>query len=153
MPKEKEYTDEELKKALIEANGQPTKAAEMLGVSYVSVYGRIRKNPELLEIQKAYRAKIFNDVSNTMVFMAMAGIIKEPVTDESGNVIKGEFREVAVDYRTRLSAMQSVMSTFKSDEGITDKLDITTGGETINTGFKIEIIDKREDVKKEEESH
>lgn len=116
------YTDEELKEALIRSNGQPTKAAELLGVDYSGVYRRIRKNPELYEIQKASRAKTFNDVANTMVFMAMAGIIKEPITDENGSVIKGEFREVVVDYKTRLSAMQSIMQTFKSDEGIKEEI-------------------------------
>ena len=32
------YTDEELKQALIKANGQPTKAAEMLGFRSISPY-------------------------------------------------------------------------------------------------------------------
>lgn len=155
MPKEKEYTDEELKKALIEANGQPTKAAEMLGVSYVSVYGRIRKNPELLEIQKAYRAKVFNDLNNLTNAVALMGIIREPLVNGNGEVEKDDkgkiiYIEKAVDYRTRLDMATRMMNMLKSDEGITEKLDITTNGQNINTGFKIEIIDKREDVKKEE---
>ena len=41
------YSDEQLEEALIKTNGQPSKAAELLSVSYQSVYKRIRRNPEL----------------------------------------------------------------------------------------------------------
>nr|DAN44936.1 MAG TPA: Transcriptional regulator FleQ factor, AAA+, ATPase, c-di-GMP [Caudoviricetes sp.] len=116
------YTDEELKQALIKANGQPTKAAEMLGVDYSGVYRRIRKNPELEMVQKAYRARTFNDVSNLVSVIAIMGVIREPLTDEEGTVIPNKFREVPVDYRTRMTAMQTVLSTFKTDDGIKDEV-------------------------------
>lgn len=118
------YTDEELKKALIKANGQPTKAAEMLGVDYSGVYRRIRKNPELEMVQKAYRARTFNDVSNLVSVIAIMGVIREPLTDEDGTVIPNQFREVPVDYRTRMTAMQTVLSTFKTDDGIKDEVSV-----------------------------
>lgn len=118
------YTDEELKQALIKANGQPTKAAEILGVTYPSVYGRIRKNPELEIIQKAYRARTFNDVSNLVSVIAIMGVIREPLTDEEGTVIPNQFREVPVDYKTRMTAMQTVLSTFKTDEGIKEEVSV-----------------------------
>ena len=118
------YTDEELKQALIKANGQPTKAAEILGVTYPSVYGRIRKNPELEMVQKAYRARTFNDVSNLVSFIAIMGGIREPLTDEEGTVIPNQFREVPVDYRTRMTAMQTVLSTFKTDDGIKEEVSV-----------------------------
>lgn len=118
------YTDEELKQALIKANGQPTKAAEILGVTYPSVYGRIRKNPELEMVQKAYRARTFNDVSNLVSVIAIMGVIREPLTDEEGTVIPNQFREVPVDYRTRMTAMQTVLSTFKTDEGIKEEVSV-----------------------------
>lgn len=116
------YTDEELKQALIKANGQPTKAAEMLGVDYSGVYRRIRKNPELEMVQKAYRARTFNDVSNLVSVIAIMGVIREPLTDEDGTVIPNQFREVPVDYRTRMTAMQTVLSTFKTDDGIKEEV-------------------------------
>lgn len=118
------YTDEELKQALIKANGQPTKAAEILGVTYPSVYGRIRKNPELEIVQKAYRARTFNDVSNLVSVIAIMGVIREPLTDEDGTVIPNKFREVPVDYKTRMTAMQTVLSTFKTDDGIKDEVSV-----------------------------
>lgn len=118
------YTDEELKQALIKANGQPTKAAEMLGVDYSGVYRRIRKNPELEIVQKAYRARTFNDVSNLVSVIAIMGVIREPLTDEDGTVIPNQFREVPVDYRTRMTAMQTVLSTFKTDDGIKEEVSV-----------------------------
>ena len=118
------YTDEELKQALIKANGQPTKAAEILGVTYPSVYGRIRKNPELEIVQKAYRARTFNDVSNLVSAIAIIGVIREPLTDEEGTVIPNQFREVVVDQKTRMTAMQTVLSTFKTDDGIKDEVSV-----------------------------
>ena len=118
------YTDEELKQALIKANGQPTKAAEILGVTYPSVYGRIRKNPELEIVQKAYRARTFNDVSNLVSVIAIMGVIREPLTDEEGTVIPNQFREVPVDYKTQMTAMQTVLSTFKTDEGIKEEVSV-----------------------------
>ena len=116
------YTDEELKQALIKSNGQPTKAAEMLGVDYSGVYRRIRKNPELEMVQKAYRARTFNDVSNLVSVIAIMGVIREPLTDEDGTIIPNKFREVPVDYKTRMTAMQTVLSTFKTDDGIKDEV-------------------------------
>lgn len=118
------YTDEELKQALIKANGQPTKAAEILGVTYPSVYGRIRKNPELEIVQKAYRARTFNDVSNLVSAIAIIGVIREPLTDEDGTVIPNQFREVPVDQKTRMTAMLTVLSTFKTDEGIKEEVSV-----------------------------
>jgi len=118
------YTDEELKQALIKANGQPTKAAEMLGVDYSGVYRRIRKNPELEMVQKAYRARTFNDVSNLVSVIAIMGVIREPLTDEDGTVIPNKFREVQEDYKTRMTAMQTVLSTFKTDDGIKEEVSV-----------------------------
>lgn len=152
------YTDEELKQALIKSNGQPTKTAEILGVDYSGVYRRIRKNPELLEVQKAYRARTFQDLANLTNAVALMGIIREPIVGEDGEVQKDEsgkiiYTEKSVDYRTRLDMASRMMNMLKSDDGITDKLDITSNGNSINTGFKIEVIDKREDVRTEQEEN
>ena len=79
------------------------------------------------------------------------GVIREPLTDEDGTVIPNKFREVPVDYRTRMTAMQTVLSTFKTDEGITDKLDLTTSGNPLSSNINIEIIDKREQVRTDDD--
>lgn len=97
-------------------------------MSYVSVYGRVRKNPELLEVQKAYRARTFNSVSNVALTTFLTGVMTEPETDEEGNIIEGKFKKIKVDHRTRLSLVPNLMATFKADEGIRDELEITTKG-------------------------
>lgn len=127
------YTDEELKEALIKSNGQPTKAAEILGVDYSGLYRRVRKNPELLEIQKAHRARTFNDLNNLTNAVALMGIIREPLVNANGEIEKDEkgkpiYIEKVVDYRTRLDMATRMMNMLKSEEGITEQIEITTKG-------------------------
>lgn len=134
---DKEYSDEQLREALIKTNGQPTKAAEVLGVTYVSVYGRIRKNPELLEVQKSARQKTFQDLSNFQVTAVLAGIMKSPEFEEDGSVKKDKdgktvYMEAVVGTQARMEYASRLMTLFKSDEGIKDGLDFTTNGKDIS---------------------
>lgn len=128
-----QITDEEIREALIKANGQPTKAAEILDISYPHLYTRIRKNPELLEIQKAYRARVFQSVSNLTLTTFLTGVMKSPAVDEEGEIIKDEngqivYKDVYVDTRTRLGLAPNLMQTFKSDEGIKEEIELSTKG-------------------------
>lgn len=123
------YTDAELKEALIRTNGQPTKAAEALGVTYQSVYGRIRSNPELLDVQKSARQKTFQDLSNFQVGAVLAGIVKSPEFDEDGNVKRDEdgkiiYTDSAVGVNARMEYASRLMTLFKSDEGIKEETDV-----------------------------
>ncbi|WP_223559609.1 hypothetical protein [Chryseobacterium lathyri] len=123
------YTDEELKDALIKTSGQPTKAADMLGVTYISVYGRIRKNPELLDIQKSARQKTFQDISNFQVAAVLAGIVKSPEFDDEGSIKKDEngkvvYMDAVVGVNARMEYASRLMTLFKSDEGIKDETDV-----------------------------
>lgn len=123
------YTDAELKEALIKTNGQPTKAAEALGVTYQSVYGRIRSNPELLDVQKSARQKTFQDLSNFQVGAVLAGIVKSPELDEDGNVKRDEegkiiYKDSAVGVNARMEYASRLMTLFKSDEGIKEETDV-----------------------------
>lgn len=123
------YTDAELKEALIRTNGQPTKAAEALGVTYQSVYGRIRSNPELLDVQKSARQKTFQDLSNFQVGAVLAGIVKSPEFDEDGNVKRDEegkiiYKDSAVGVNARMEYASRLMTLFKSDEGIKEETDV-----------------------------
>lgn len=131
------YTDEELKDALIQTSGQPTKAAEALGVTYISVYGRIRKNPELLEIQKSARQKTFQDISNFQVAAVLAGIVKSPEFDDEGTIKRDEngkvvYMDAVVGVNARMEYASRLMTLFKSDEGIKDETDVNikTGVDT-----------------------
>ena len=123
------YTDAELKEALIRTNGQPTKAAEALGVTYQSVYGRIRSNPELLEVQKSARQKTFQDLSNFQVGAVLVGIVKSPELDEDGNVKRDKdgkiiYKDSAVGVNARMEYASRLMTLFKSDEGIKEETDV-----------------------------
>lgn len=140
------YTDEELKRALIEANGQPTKAAELLGIDYSGLYRRIRKNPELFDVQNAYKAKTFNNVANVGLNALLTGIMNEPMEDEEGNIIEGKFVKIKVDYRTRLSLIPNLMQTFKTADGIKEQIEVTTDGSiNISDWLKMNNQNKKEE--------
>ena len=51
-----------------------------------------------------------------------------------------------------MTAMQTVLSTFRTDDGIIDKLDVTTAGNPLSQGITIEVIDKREQVRADEDT-
>ena len=145
-----QITDEEIREALIKSNGQPTKAAEILDISYPHLYTRIRKNPELLEIQKAYRARVFQSVSNLTLTTFLTGVMKSPAVDEEGEIIKDEngqiiYKDVYVDTRTRLGLAPNLMQTFKSDEGIKEELEITTKG-SINISDWLKLNNQNADT-------
>lgn len=122
--RKQEITDEMIKKALIETSGQPVKASEMLGADYSYIYRRIRQNPELYEIQKAYRSRTFQTVANMSVNVLIYGVMQEPETDEDGNIIDGKFKKVKVPIVNRLSLIPTVMQTFKTDDGIKEEVSV-----------------------------
>ncbi|MDQ8748379.1 hypothetical protein [Elizabethkingia miricola] len=120
------YTDEQLKEALIKTNGQPTKAAEMLKVTYISVYGRIRRNPDLLDVQKSARQKIFQDLNNFTISAVLAGVMKSPKRDDEGEIMRNAdgsiiYEDAVVGVGSRMEYASRLMNLFKSDEGIKDE--------------------------------
>lgn len=120
------YTDDQLKEALIKSNGQPTVAAKILDVTYISVYGRIRRNPELLDIQKSARQKTFQDLHNFQIRAVLGGTMKTPEFDEEGSIKKDEdgkvvYYDAVVGVNTRMEYASRLMTLFKSDEGIKDE--------------------------------
>ncbi|HAY3504293.1 TPA: hypothetical protein JRX02_002919 [Elizabethkingia anophelis] len=120
------YTDDQLKEALIKSNGQPTVAAKILDVTYISVYGRIRRNPELLDIQKSARQKTFQDLHNFQIGAVLGGTMKTPEFDEEGSIKKDEdgkvvYYDAVVGVNTRMEYASRLMTLFKSDEGIKDE--------------------------------
>lgn len=71
--------------------------------------------------------------------------MQEPATDENGNIIEGEFQKIKVDHRTRLNLVSNLMQTFKSDEGISDQLEVTTKG-SINISNWLKINNQNGDT-------
>lgn len=125
------FTDEQIEELLIEFNGQPTKVASALDVSYVQVYRRIRQNPKLLEVQEAERARAYQILDNLSMQIALKGTIKEPVLDEEGNPTE-QFRDVLVDYKTRIQVIQNQQNLFKGSIGIKDQIEVTHKSDTID---------------------
>ena len=96
----------------------------MLGADYSYIYRRIRQNPELYEIQKAYRSRTFQTVANMSVNALIYGVMQEPETDEDGNIIDGKFKKVKVPMVNRLSLIPTIMQTFKTDDGIKEEVSV-----------------------------
>lgn len=123
------YSDEQLEEALLKTNGQPSKAADLLGVSYHSVYKRIRRNPDLLDFQKSTRQKTFQDISNFQVAAVLAGIVKSPEFDDEGSIKRDEngkvvYMDAVVGVNARMEYASRLMTLFKSDEGIKEETDV-----------------------------
>lgn len=140
------YTDAELKEALIKSNGQPTVAAKMLGVSYISVYGRIRKNKDLLEVQKSARQKTFQDLHNFQIGAVLAGTMKSPEFEEDGSIKKDSegkiiYYDAAVGVNTRMEYASRLMTLFKSDEGIKDEIDMNLKSAIDTTKLSDDTLD------------
>lgn len=121
------FTDEQIEELLIEYNGQPTKVAKALGVTYVQIYRRIRANPALYEIQESERARAYQLLDDISMQIALQGIIKEPVIDDQGNFTK-QYEDTVVDYRTRVQVIQNQQHLFKNSVGIKDQVEVTTKG-------------------------
>ena len=117
------FTDEELKEALIRANGKPVKAAELLDADYTTVYVRVRANPELQAVQKAARAKTFNECNDMLIFLGKTGFIQRSVIGEDGKVT-AKVELVPVDERTRIDTLHRLANTFKADDGIVDEVNV-----------------------------
>ena len=122
--RKQEITDEMIKKALIKTSGQPVKAAEMLGADYSYIYRRIRQNPELYEIQKAYRSRTFQTVANMSVNALIYGVMQEPETEEEGNISDGKCKKVKVPRANRVSLIPTIMRTFRTDDGIKEEVSV-----------------------------
>ena len=148
MANPKTYTDDELEQALIRANGQPTKAAKILGVEYVGVYLRIRANPKLMDVQIASRAKTFQDLSEITMFAIKSGYIQKHLLDGEGKVTN-DIEFVEIDERTRVDSALKLMNMLKGEDGVIVKSDLTTNGKSLNTSFHVEVIDRRENVENE----
>ena len=128
----KKFTDKELEEALMETNGRPTKAAAMLGVDYSTVYLRIRSNPKLKAVQAAYKARTHTDMIDMATRIAVFGLIKEPVIDDDGNVVDGEFKDRRVDYGTRTNVILKLADMYKGEDGTIDNINITSDGSGVS---------------------
>lgn len=141
----KKFTDKELEEALIESNGRPTKAATMLGVSYAAVHLRIRSNPKLKAVQIAYKSRTHTDMVDMAMRIAVFGLIREPKTDEDGNVFDGEFVDRKVDYGTRTNVILKLADMYKGEDGTIDTINLVSDGSGVNVS---EWLNKMEEERR-----
>lgn len=134
-------TLEKFSKLAKELLGNKTAIAEQLGVSFNTLHKWCEENSDFAEAISHQTEKRLDSYLDRAHLLAMG------IPEKENGIIVGW--KVPPDAPT----LRFMIEKYGVRRGFGDKLDITTGGETINTGFKIEIIDKREDVKKEEESH
>lgn len=145
---QQKVTDEEIEQALIQANGQPTKCAEILDVDYTTIWRRIRDNPHLEDVKQAYRGRTFQHINSMSSIAVMSGVIKQPRShpetgvverDDEGKVI---YDEIAVSINQRMHHGNLLMNMYKGDEGIKDQLELTTPNQVDMTKLDDDTLQK-----------
>lgn len=134
-------TDKQIKKALIDAGGMPTQAAKILNIEYVTIYLRIRANPELMAIQKSQRSKTFQDLQQITVLVAKSGHIQKSVLDENGK-LTNETELVKVSENLQLDAAFRLMGMFKGDEDIAEEVNVNIKGSVSPEKWITAMLDK-----------
>ncbi len=130
---------EEFRKVLNETNGSLTNAAAMLGCTRQTIWKWTKDDPDFDTAVKESRKKILDRCITTA--QALAFGIPEM---EDGKVVG--WKE-----RPEPNMLRFFMQTLGRDEGFGDSLDVTSNGKDINSTIQVEIIERREDVDKEDE--
>lgn len=150
MPKGR-YKKPSLKKfqeAVEASQGWRGKVAEYLGVNRYTVNMWCKEDPEFAACFTESKGKFLDDCLKSARMLA-TGI---PLTKK----VNG--KNVVVGWKERPDAgmLRYLIGRLGKDEGFGESIDITSNGETIQGGttqiapMVIEVIDKREDVRKDE---
>lgn len=138
MKKKEKPTLKRLKEALEQTQGNFTNTAALLGCSRTSLWKWAKQDPAFEEAIDDSRKKFLDTCLSTARVVAL-GVPKV----EGGKIVGWEERPDS-------NMLRYFISTLGRNEGFGDSVDITSGGTAI-PAIKIEVIDKREDVRKEEE--
>lgn len=118
--------------------GIKTNIAKAFGVSRNTVINWCNTDPEFNDVIENYKGQLLDEVIKTARIVAL-GIPKL----KDGKVVG--WIEKPDSYMLRY-----FMSTYGHNEGFGERLDVTTNGESIKSEpIRIEVIDRREDVKGE----
>ena len=139
MKKTKKPTLEALKEALEKTQGNLTNTAVLLGCCRASLWEWGKRDPKFAQVIDDSRKKFLDNCLTTARVVAL-GI---PVIE--GGKVTG-WKE-----RPDSQMLRYFISTLGRNEGFGENLDITTNGKDINQQIKIEVIDRREDVRHDEE--
>ncbi|MFJ1429383.1 hypothetical protein ACILE2_01090 [Capnocytophaga canimorsus] len=132
-------TIEEFQALAKKLKGNKTAMAESLGISFPTIDKWCKEVPEFQEAISHQTEKRLDG------YLDVAHILAMGIPDKENGKIVGW--RVPPDAGT----LRFMIEKYGVRRGLVDKLDITSNGNNINTGFKIEVIDKREDVRTEQE--
>lgn len=128
-----------------QCNGNISAIAQVFGVTRKTIYDWAKGNEKIGETIQEYRGRLLDKCLKTAELLAN-GIPKITQT-KSGPVFSGW--EVMPD----AGMLKYLMSTLGRKEGFGDGIDITSNGETIKPEpITIEVVDRREQVIKKDES-
>lgn len=129
----------DLKEALAKTQGNMTNAAKILGVSRMWIFNKSREIPEVREAIDESKKQVLDKCVSTALILALGIPIME----------NGKF--VGWQEKPDSLMLRYFMSTLGRDEGFGDNIDVTSAGEKLSGGIQVEIIDKREQVEKNEQ--
>ena len=119
--------------------GNISSIARTFGVNRLTVYEWGKADPDSQAVIDDQRGKILDECISISRVLAR-GI---PIYDEQGKIIGWTERPDS-------GMVRYLMSTLGRKEGFGENVDITTNGGSIAPAFKIEVIDRREQVITEE---
>ena len=134
----KKPTLKKLKEALEKTQGNLTNTAALLQVGRCSLWKWAKEDAVFAEAIDESRKKFLDSCLSTARVVAL-GIPKV----EAGKVVGWEERPDS-------NMLRYFISTLGRNEGYGESVDITSGGAAIPQ-IKVEVIDRREDVKREED--
>jgi hypothetical protein len=134
-------TLEELKKALKKSSGNLSVAADLLGVSRITLWRYQRDDKEFSDAIKESRKRVLDQCITTAKAVAL-GI---PLKDDDGHFVGWQEKPDS-------QMLRYFISTLGRDEGFGENVDLTTNGKDITTAIQVEVIDRREDVERDEDS-
>ncbi|MBO7101447.1 MAG: hypothetical protein J6V98_05420 [Bacteroidales bacterium] len=134
----KRPTLKRLKEALEQTQGNLTNTAALLQVGRCSLWKWAKEDPEFAEAIDESKKKFLDSCLTTARVVAL-GIPKV----EGGKIVGWEEKPDS-------NMLRYFISTLGRNEGFGDSVDITSGGNAIPQ-IKVEVIDRREDVRREED--
>ena len=140
MAKYKQPSLEEFRKVLQETGGNLTNTAARLGVTRVTLWKWQKADEEFAQAVQESRKRLLDQCITTAQLIAM-GI---PMKDDEGKIVGWQERPDS-------QMLRYFISTLGRDEGFGENVDITTNGKDIIPQIQIEVIDRREDVAKDDE--
>ena len=114
--------------ALTRCKGDLEATARQLKMPISRLTVRVNQSEQLTNIKRAFRAFLFDELSDFTLSAVKDGVVRQLAVDSWGNLMKdSEGNEMCiympVDPSTRLAAAGKLMSIIKSEAGISERVD------------------------------